>query len=140
MSDLIHNFATRKRKQDASLKQAADANPEVAEGSGQPCSDEGSEVQAIIISSSPEMGLNDQSTLENVTLAESREASSILTAIQVVHLPEQSDRAKYTRVGRRRSLLPDHMLLNSYLPPRDLSPPMEEVSVPESEGAQEIID
>ena len=59
MSNFIHNFVARKRKRDASLEQAADAIPEVAGGSGQPRSDEGSEVQAIVISGSPEMGLND---------------------------------------------------------------------------------
>ena len=32
------------------------------------------------------------------------------------------------------------MLLNLYLPPRGSTPPMEEVSVPGPEGAQEIID
>ena len=98
MSDLIHNFTARKRKQDASLEQVANAIPEVAGGLGQPRSDEGSEVQAIVISSLPEMGLTDQLALENVTLAESREVSPAPTAIQVVHPPEQadgrSDRAK----------------------------------------------
>ena len=57
MFDLIHNFPARKRKQDASLEQAIDAIPEVAGGSDQPLSNEGSEVQAIVISGSPEMGL-----------------------------------------------------------------------------------
>ena len=50
-------------------------------GSGQPRSDGGSEVQAIVISGSPEMDLNDQSALGNITLAESREASLVLAAI-----------------------------------------------------------
>ena len=59
-------------------------------GSGQPRSDEGSMVQAIVISSSPEMGLNDQPTPENVVLADSKEASSAPAAIQVVHPPEQA--------------------------------------------------
>ena len=122
----------------------ADAPPEVVRGSGQPRSDEGSEVQAIVISRSPEMGLNDHPTLENVTLVESREASPIPASIQVVHPPEQAvgqpDRAKYTRIKRRRLLLPDRMLLNSYLPPYGPALPMEEVSVPGPEGAQEIID
>ena len=141
---MIHNFATRKRKGDANLKQAVDALPKVARGSGQPRSDEGSEVQAIVILDSLEMGLNDQLAVENVTLAESREASPIPATIQVVHPPKQavgqSYRAKYTRAGRRRSLLPDHMVLNLYLPSRGPAPPMEEVSVPEPEGSQEIID
>ena len=81
MSGLIHNFTARKRKRDASLEQATDAIPEVAGGSGQPCPDGGSEVQAIVISRSPEMGLNDHPVLRNVTLAESREASPVPAAI-----------------------------------------------------------
>ena len=72
MSDLIHNFAARKRKRDAILEQVADALHEVPRGSGQPRSDEGSEVQTIVISGSPEMALKDQPALENVTLVESR--------------------------------------------------------------------
>ena len=52
MSDLVHNFAARKRKRDASFKLVAEAIPEVVRG-------EVSDVQAIVITSSPEMGLND---------------------------------------------------------------------------------
>ena len=59
MSDLIHNFATWKRKRDVSLKQAADVILEVAGGLGQPCSDEGSKVQVNVISGSLKMGLTD---------------------------------------------------------------------------------
>ena len=81
MSDLIHNFAAWKRKRDASLEQATCAILEVAGGSGLPRSDEGSEVQAIVISGSPEMGLNDHPALENVTLVESKEASPVPAAI-----------------------------------------------------------
>ena len=116
----------------------------MAWGSGQSHSDEGSEVQAIFISGLPEMGLNDQSALENVALEEFREAFPAPATIQVVHPPEQaaghSDKAKFTRAGRRMPLLPDRMFLNSYLPPRGLTPPMEEVSVPGPKCAQEIID
>ena len=74
MSSLIHNFAAQKRKRDASFERAADAIPGVVGGLGQFRSDEGSEVQTIIISGSPKMGLNDQPAPENVALAESREA------------------------------------------------------------------
>ena len=116
----------------------------MAGGSGRSLLDEISKVPKIVISGSPEMGLNDQSTLEKVALAESRDVFPAPVAIQVVHPPEQaagqSDKAKYTRTKGRRSLLPDQMLLNSYLPPRGLAPPMEEVSVPRLEGAEEIID
>ena len=96
-------------------------------------------MQAIVISGSPEMSVDDQSAMGNVTLEESREASPVPTAFQVVHPPEQAtsqvDRAKYTRTGRRKPLLPDSMLVNSYLPPRGSAPPMEEVTVPRPEGA-----
>ena len=57
----------------------------------------------------------------------------------MVPLLEQADRAKYTRAGRSRPLLLDRMLLNSYLPRHSPAPPMENVSVPGPEGAQEII-
>ena len=101
-------------------------------------------MQAIVISGSPEMGLNDQPALEDITLVESREASPVPTAIKVVHPPLQAvgqlDKAKYTRTGRRMPLLLDRMLLNSYLPSRGPTPPMEEVSVLGPEGSQEIID
>ena len=81
MSDLVHNFAARKWKRDASFKRVADAIPKVAEG-------EGLDVQAIFISGLPEMGLNDQPTVENATLVESGEASPTPAAIQVIHPPE----------------------------------------------------
>ena len=42
MSDLIHNFAARKRKRDASFERAVNAIPGVAKGSSQSRSDEGS--------------------------------------------------------------------------------------------------
>ena len=88
MSDLIHNFATRKRKQDASFERVADAILEVAGGSGQSFSDEGSEVPTIVILGSPEMGLNDQPVRKNVALVESREVFPAPVAIQVVHPPK----------------------------------------------------
>ena len=50
-----------------------------------------------------------------------------------------SDKAKSTQAGRSRLLLPDRLLLNSYIPPQGQVPPIEEVLVLGSEGAQEII-
>ena len=144
MSGLVHNFAARKRKRDAILEQAVNAIPERARGLSHPCSDGGWEVLAIVISGSPEMGLDDQPTMGNITLEESKEASSVPTALQVVHIPEQAtsqlDKAKYTQTGFRKPLLPDRMLMNSYLPPCDPTPPMEEVISPGPEGAQEIVE
>ena len=80
MSYLVHNFATWKRKSDASFKQAVDAILEVAGG-------EGLDVQAIVISGSLEIGSNDQPDLENATLMESGVASLPLAGIQVIYLP-----------------------------------------------------
>ena len=90
------------------------------------------------------MSFNDQLAMGNVTLEESKKASSVPSALQVVHPPEQAtgqlDRAKYTRTGSRKPLLPDRMLVNFYLPFCGPAPLMEEVTVPKPEGAQEIVD
>ena len=53
MSNLVHNFAARKRKREANFKRVVEAIPEVAGG-------EVSDVQAIVITGFSEMGLNDQ--------------------------------------------------------------------------------
>ena len=53
MSDLVHNFPAWKWKRDASFKRTVDAIPEVVGG-------EGRDVQAIVISDSPEMSSNNQ--------------------------------------------------------------------------------
>ena len=137
MSDLVHNFATRKRKRDASFKRVVDAIPEVVGG-------EGPDVQAIVISGSPEMGSNDRLDLENATLVELGEASPSPVAIQVIHPPEQAprrlERPLHTRTERSRPRLLDRLLLNLYHPPRSPAPPIEEVLTSWLEGAQEIID
>ena len=114
MSDLVHNFAARKLKRDASFKRVVDVIPEVARGKGP-------DVQEIVILGSLEMGLNDQSDLENTTLVESGEAFPTPAAIQVIHPPEQAfgklERPRYTRAEQSRPRLLDRLLLNSYLPP-----------------------
>ena len=127
MSDLVHNFAARKRKRDASFKRVVDAIPEVAGG-------EGPDVQPIVILGSLKMGSNDQLDLENTTLVESGEASPTPTAIQVIHPPEQApgrpERPLHTRTERSRPRLSDRLLLNLYHPPRSPAPPMKEVLTP----------
>ena len=114
MSDLVHNFSTRKLKRDASFKRVVNIITEVARG-------EGLDVQEIVILGSLEMGSNDQSNLENATLVESGEAFPTPVAIQVIHPPEQAssrlERPRYTRAKRSRPRLLDRLLLNSYLPP-----------------------
>ena len=49
------------------------------------------------------------------------------------------DKAISTSAGRSKPLLPDRLLLNSYITPQGQGPPMAEVSAPGPEGAQEII-
>ena len=49
------------------------------------------------------------------------------------------DKATSSWTGRSRPLLPDRLLLNSYIPLQGLTPPTKEVSAPGPEGAQEII-
>ena len=164
-ADIVRNFIARKRKKGAIFKRATDAIPEVAgEATQQPFGGP-SNVQAIIVLNSPEMsfhsqsssetallvdsgevslmGFHGQSTSELAPLVESREVS--LTPVEVredippVQVIGRSDRVKSTRDGHSRSLLPDQLLLNSYIPPQGQAPPMEEVSAPGPEGAQEII-
>ena len=67
-------------------------------------------------------------------------------ALQVIHLPDraesQPDMPKLARPRRKRSLLPNRILLNSYLfppPPCGLAHPMEDVAVPGLEGIKHII-
>ena len=76
-------------------------------------------------------------------MVESGEVSPTLVAIQVIHPPEQAsgrpERPRYTRAEYSRALLPDRLLLNLYLLPRDPAPSMEEVLAPGPKVAQEII-
>ena len=59
MYGLLHRYATRKRKRGAISKSVADSIPEPVGGSSHPATDGNSEVQEIVISSSPKIGLND---------------------------------------------------------------------------------
>ena len=54
-------------------------------------------------------------------------------------IASRPDKATSSHFRRSKSLLPDQLLLNSYIPPQGQAPPMEEVSAPGPEGAQEII-
>ena len=64
MANLVHNFGARKCKQGANFKRATSATPKVAGEDSQKPSDESSDVQAIVVSDSPEMGFHGQSTSE----------------------------------------------------------------------------
>ena len=60
----------------------------------------------------------------------------------MIHPPDwaeiQSNMPKLARIGCKRPLLPDRILLNSYLPPRGPAPPMEEVVVLGPKGIKHI--
>ena len=47
-------------------------------------------MHSIVISGSPEMSMDDQTAMGNVTLEEFREGSPIHAVLQVVHPPEQA--------------------------------------------------
>ena len=61
----------------------------------------------------------------------------------MVHPPERLERrpgaAKLVLTGRKKPLLPDRILLNSYLPPRSPTPVMEEVVVPRPDDIKSIL-
>ena len=58
MADLVYNFDARRRKRGANFKWATSATLEVAVKASQQPSDESSDVQAIVILDSPEMGFH----------------------------------------------------------------------------------
>ena len=61
----------------------------------------------------------------------------------MIHPPDRpkshSDITKLARAGRKRSLPPDQILLNSYLPPHGPTPVMEEVAILGPEDIKRII-
>ena len=100
-------------------------------------------MQAIVILGSPEMGSSDQPGSKDVALGEPREVTLIPPALQVIHPLDQAesqpDMPKLARTERKRPLLLDRILLNSYLPPRAPASAMDEVVVPGLEDIKHII-
>ena len=58
MADLAHNFGAWKRKRSANFKRATSDTPKVSSEASQQPSDESSDVQAIVVSDSFEMGFH----------------------------------------------------------------------------------
>ena len=116
---------------------------ERAEGSNRLPTGEGSEMQAILIPGSPETGSNDQSGPEDIAHGEPRESNLISPTLQVVHPPDQPESrhgsAKLALSGRKRSLSPNRILLNSYILPRSSASMMEEVTAPRSDNIKIIL-
>ena len=166
MVDLVHNFIARKRKRGATFMRAIVATPDVAGEASQQPLDESSDVQAKVVSDSPEMGFHGQSNSKTTPSMDSREVSptgfrgqsasetaplmdsgevfptyeEVREDIPSEQVTSRPDKAAFTQAGRSKSLLPNRLLLmNSYIPPHGQAPPMEEVSALGPEGSQEII-
>ena len=84
-----------------------------------------------------------QSDLEEIALGEPRESTPIPPLLQMVLHPSQSEgysgNAKLGLSGRKRSLPPDRILLNSYLPHRGPASVMEEVTAPGPDDVKLIL-
>ena len=142
MTDLIHNFGTRKRKRGASFNRTADVTPEAMGEADQHSAGGGSEKQVIVIMDSIEMGFHGQPAMETTHFSylekvppshkEAREGGRGIPSEQTTSRPSQ---AMLSWAGHSRSLLPDWLLLYSYIPPQGQAPPMEEVLAPGPEGA-----
>ena len=96
-----------------------------------------------MIPASPETGSNVQSGPEEIARGEPRESTLIPPVLQMVLPPSQSEgclgNAKLALFRRKRSLPPDRILLNSYLPPRGPTPAMEEVTAPGPDDVKLIL-
>ena len=139
MTGFLDRYAARKRKR----QEEAEREGERAKGSVRPLMDGGSEIQTIVIPVSPEMGSNDQWGSEDIAREEPKKEAPIPPALQVVHHPERpeshSSAARLELTGRKKSLLPDRILLNSYLPSRGPAPVMKEVTVPRPDDIKSIL-
>ena len=122
MVDLIHNFGARKRKRGASFKRVIDATLEVVGEVDEHPTGEVSDRQVIAIMDSPEMGFHGQLALETVLSADLGEVSLTHAKVREGIPPEQIasrlDKATSSLSGHSSPLLPDRLLLNSYIPPQ----------------------
>ena len=104
---------------------------------------EGSDGQAIVVVDSPEIGFHGQSTSETAPLTDLRDVplthEEVREGIPSEQIASKPVKSTSSCSERSRLLLPDRLLLNSYIPPQGQAPPMEEVLAPGLEGAQEII-
>ena len=78
-------------------------------------------MQTIVVSDSLEMGFHGRSALETALSVDLGEVSSthaeVHQDIPSEQIASRSDKAKSIQAGGSRSLLPDRLLLNSYIPP-----------------------
>ena len=139
MTGLLDRYAARKRNHQLSFGSESNIAPAQAVGPSQPADEGGSEVQAIIIPSSPESGPTYQTEPAGVAQIESKVADLVLTALQVIPLSVrdegQPSRSKFIRSELPRSTLPERVISNRYVPSRGPEPLRVEVSAP---GADEV--
>ena len=139
MTRLLDRYATRKRKRQLSSSSESNITLAQAAGPSQPAVEGGSEVQAIIIPSSPESGPTNQTEPTGVSRIESKEADPVPSALQVIPPSDrdegQPSRSKFMRSGLPRPTLSERIITNCYASPRGSEPPRVEVSAP---GADEV--
>ena len=124
MSDLIHNFGARKHKRGVSFEWTTDVSLEVIGEVDQHSVGGGSEEQAIVVMDSQDMGFHGQLAVETAHLAyleevplTHEEARGGWGGVPFEQIDNQPTKAMSSRAGRCRSLLPDRLLLYSYIPP-----------------------
>ena len=143
MTGLVNCYAARKRKRQENVEQRFEAIVDQADGSSRPSTGGSSEVHAIIILGSPETGsINRLNILENAP-GEWGVVASISPTLQIIppsiQVGSQPGRFEFTRTGLKGPLLPNWILMNSYLPARGSTPPKEEVSTPGLEDVKHIV-
>ena len=121
MADLIHNFSVRKRKRGASFEQTTDVTPEVMGEADQHSIGGGLEEQTIVVMDSPEMGFHGQPAMETTNLADLKEVplthEEAWGGVPSEQIASRPAKAMSSQAGRNKSLLPDQLLLYSYIPP-----------------------
>ena len=143
MTGLLDRYAACKRKRQLSSGSESDIAPAQDVGLSQPAAEGGSEVQAIIIPDSPELGPIYQTEPAGVAWIESKEAYLVPSALQVVPPSDrdegQPSKSKFMRSGLPRPTLLERIITNRYAPPRGSKPPRVEVSAPRANEVKYIM-
>ena len=132
MTRLLDRYTARKMKWQLSSGSESDIAPVQTARPSQPAAEGGSEGQAIIIPCSPESGSTDQTEPAGVSRLESKEADSVLSAVQVIPPSDrdegQPSRSKFMRSGLPRPTFSKRNITHCYAPQRGLELPRVEVS------------
>ena len=143
MTGLLDRYAARKMKRQLSSGSESDIALAQVVGPSQPVAEGGSEVQAIIIPSSPKSGPTNQTEPAGVAQIESKEADSVTSSLQVIPPSDrdkgQPSRSKFMRSGLPRPTLPERIITNCYVSPWGLEPLRVEVLAPGAEEVKHIL-